>query len=557
MPYNNGNYPPSYVDPSGRHPAFNPHGSYQNQNHNQSQNQNQHQNQNQSNNSNHEFTRAISSSFSEGTTTKVKRSDSFQNNVFDTRDDLSIGAASDASWKHGLNQVASIEEDKFEARNGATTPVESICPNLSPGLRAPKHKRSPLPRKPVSARPLQKMSSFQEPFDMSSRSKDDLDLRLCETGSSSFLFGEDSSHAKRPRERRDDKPSNDRRNLSPPMNFHHLSMKEERDAPPPSKKNRCSSIAEERELYTTFSIDSMNSFGKEGNALPDFGEVSKKNNPKPVSKRQSFDERDGAERDLRSSMPSWDIAGQDSFGGGFSVSSNLSEGNADAVLGKSFSFSNDDEFSTANQSTTEIKGIPEELEKADPLANLNPSESIDLARDTGPHPSPRENFPPNSATWVTNASSRGGSFSMDSSSGPNQHFPPPPPPPPPNSRFGSMPPQYHDSRHPYHPPGPYGLPPRQTQPYLPSSFHPPPSGMAGPPMNRSAPPPVYMMSSASHAVGNGDGMGGMKRSISKLSNSGTFNWTKSDDTRLQDIMKKFKNPKDWEAIAAEFGAGRT
>jgi hypothetical protein len=57
--------------------------------------------------------------------------------------------------------------------------------------------------------------------------------------------------------------------------------------------------------------------------------------------------------------------------------------------------------------------------------------------------------------------------------------------------------------------------------------------------------------------GNADGIGGMKRSISTHSNTGTFNWTKNDDTRLQDIMKKFKNPKDWESIAKEFGAGRT
>jgi len=26
---------------------------------------------------------------------------------------------------------------------------------------------------------------------------------------------------------------------------------------------------------------------------------------------------------------------------------------------------------------------------------------------------------------------------------------------------------------------------------------------------------------------------------------GVYSWTKQDDSRLTDIMKKFKNPKDW------------
>jgi hypothetical protein len=526
MPYNNGNYPSSYGDANGRHSAFNSHGSYQNQ----------------SSNQNLDFSRAISSSFSEGTTVKIKPSDSFQSNLFDTRDDLSIGAESDASWKQGLNQVASIEEDKFEARNGATTPVERICPTLSSDMLSP---HQGLNRKKTSPRRSSR-SLLQEPLDMSNSGKDDLDLSLCATGSGSLLFGDESSAMKRPREGRDDKSRS--RNTTRSMNFHNLSMKEERDAPPPLKKNRCTSIAEGGELYSAFSIDSMNSFGREDTGLPDFGEVSTKANSKPATNRSPDCERDDCERDLPSSMPSWDITGQDSFGGGgFSVASNLTEGNADAVLGNSFSFSNDDDFPPPNR--TESKGNPEDLDKIDPIANLNPSESIDLSRD--PDLSRREPFPPNSETWVTNSSSQGGSFSMDSSSTPNQRFPPPP-----AGRFRSMPPPpYHDNRHPYPPPGPYGLPPRQPQSYLPSPFHPPPSGIAGPPMTRSAPQPVYMMSSA-HG-GNADGIGGMKRSISTHSNTGTFNWTKNDDTRLQDIMKKFKNPKDWESIAKEFGAGRT
>ncbi len=564
MAYGNGSYPPSYGhgDTSGRHSAFNSHGpppTYQGQN--QSSNQS---NQLSGSSHNMDFSRAISSSFSDGpgsgggaSSEKVKPLD-----MFDNRDDISIGAQSDSSWKHGLNQVASIEEDKFEARNGATTPVERICPQLSSDMSINAQgqggqKKSSI-SKPSPRRTLHNVGSFQEPLDLSGHGKDDLDLRMCNTGSSLFLADDSSSAMKRSREGRDDKSlGHSSRNPSPSMNFHNLSMKEERDAPPPTKRNRCESIAEEGQLYSTFSIDSMHSFGREG-TLPDFGEVNSnmhknKSTPsRPSSSRTPDGERDDCERDLPGSMPSWDITGQDSFGGGFSVSSNLTEGNADAVLGKSFSFSNDDEFPAPNSS--EAKGKGEDLDKIDPIASLNPSESIDLTRDSDP--SRREPYPPNSATWVTNSSSQGGSFSMDSSSGgSNQHFQPPPPHP--NSRYrqGPMPPPYHDGRHPYPPPGPYGLPPRH-QSYLPPQFHPPPSGMAGPPMTRTAPPPVYMMSS-SHG-GNSEGIGGMKRPVSsKHSSSGTFNWTKNDDTRLQEIMKKFKNPKDWEAISKEFGSGRT
>jgi hypothetical protein len=39
--------------------------------------------------------------------------------------------------------------------------------------------------------------------------------------------------------------------------------------------------------------------------------------------------------------------------------------------------------------------------------------------------------------------------------------------------------------------------------------------------------------------------------------NGVFSWTKEDDSRLSDIMKKYKNPRDWEPIAKEHGRGKT
>merc|ERR1712194_542792 len=38
---------------------------------------------------------------------------------------------------------------------------------------------------------------------------------------------------------------------------------------------------------------------------------------------------------------------------------------------------------------------------------------------------------------------------------------------------------------------------------------------------------------------------------------GVYSWTKEDDDRLTDIMKKQRNPKDWEPIAKEHGRGKS
>jgi Myb-like DNA-binding domain len=41
------------------------------------------------------------------------------------------------------------------------------------------------------------------------------------------------------------------------------------------------------------------------------------------------------------------------------------------------------------------------------------------------------------------------------------------------------------------------------------------------------------------------------------SKTGVFGWTKEEDMRLTDIMKKYKNPRDWEPIAKELDRNRT
>lgn len=50
---------------------------------------------------------------------------------------------------------------------------------------------------------------------------------------------------------------------------------------------------------------------------------------------------------------------------------------------------------------------------------------------------------------------------------------------------------------------------------------------------------------------NGPNTNGVKRG------TGVFSWTKDDDLRLAEVMKKYKNPRDWEPIAKEHNAGKT
>ena len=518
MQYNgNRNYSSSpYNEMNGRHPGYNDHGAY-----NQSQNPNSNQGM--------DFSRAVSSSFAENNKDQHIPPPSFDNDILDQRDDISIG--DDASWKNGLYQVASIEEDKFEARQGATTPVDRICPNLSSDIS-----NSTMDKKGTPTYPKKNvLTSIQEPLDMSNH-KDALgQLELCSTGSSELLFGRDLA-SKRERDSRQD--TSGPRNMSPPMNFNHLSMREQRDAPP-TKRSRTSSIGEDRELYTAFSMESMGSFGREGSKLPDFNNVSDKkrfhaSNSKHLLAKEEPVDHEVNDRGLTAGNLSWEIKGQDSFGEVFSVSSNLTENITEDVLGKSFSFGHDEDFPCQTQEQHDGNAVVD-LGRMDTV-----SENMELGRR--PEISQKGSFSPNA----------GRSFSMDST-GHHNHRGPRYPVHPASSRFGLPPPfPNHRNGHGYRHPGPYGMG-RPPPSYLPSSFLPPPQGMAGPPMTRTAPAPVYMMSSAHGRV---EGMNGMKGSA-ETGNGCSFNWSKSDDGRLQDLLKKHKNPKDWVAIAKDLGFGRT
>ena len=94
------------------------------------------------------------------------------------------------------------------------------------------------------------------------------------------------------------------------------------------------------------------------------------------------------------------------------------------------------------------------------------------------------------------------------------------------------------------PPGPPGMRGGQGR----AGFQPPPEFMAphNPHLTRRPQQTVYLMSSPP------GGHGGQSKTA-----GGSFSWSKEDDIRLTEIMKKYKNPRDWEPIAKEHGRGRT
>jgi len=161
-------------------------------------------------------------------------------------------------------------------------------------------------------------------------------------------------------------------------------------------------------------------------------------------------------------------------------------------------------------------------------------------------------FPPHAPSWGTAASDRSHPSAYQGGH----------PPGPYGSHYGSrMGGEYHQGgvmrnysqdsvQRASPPPGPPGSHPHMHHgPRPPAGFQPPPEFAAphNPHLNRRPPPAVYIMSSS---------QGGQHQQASKRG-TGVFSWTKDDDMRLTEIMKKYKNPRDWEPIAKEHGLGKT
>jgi len=119
------------------------------------------------------------------------------------------------------------------------------------------------------------------------------------------------------------------------------------------------------------------------------------------------------------------------------------------------------------------------------------------------------------------------------------------PPPPDRHHPGWGPPPDHRGREPHN---------------LPNAFQPPPPEFSnGPPhMTGKRPPPtVYIVSSQPGMRGVRGPHGGDPSLMSKNLGTGVYGWSKDDDAWLTEIMKKYKNPRDWEPIAKQHGRGKT
>jgi len=318
----------------------------------------------------------------------------------DPVDDSSI--ASDKSWRQ-LNQVASLEDDheKEKERQMNSNPQDKLIVNKSSissntsssrtnvmsnnmSCNTSKLKNEPTPSKLASLNDLSSVASIQEPIDTSNSKDDDSvknidfsgapDLLNCASSSGSLLFHhQDESLTKRPREGRGDTETVHRNEVdeeirgapsTSPPNVADLSMKE-KDKYRPNKKRRNSGDKEsgnssngyyDKSPSYTFSIESVPSFPKDENknsAFPTLpprpGSASSSSltaleplsHPEKANGGQSNRDRDGNDGHIPSSMPSWEITGQDSFGGALTIESAGSGGGGGGALLTSFSFNND------------------------------------------------------------------------------------------------------------------------------------------------------------------------------------------------------------------------
>jgi hypothetical protein len=198
---------------------------------------------------------------------------------------------------------------------------------------------------------------------------------------------------------------------------------------------------------------------------------------------------------------SWEIQPQDSFG------------NGQGGLMSSFSFTQ--EYPMMHEQALESRN--QSFDGYPPPHHFARSDS--MMSYEGPY-EPRQQyhgpFPPHAPSWGSSASYQ-------------QGYPPPyyPQPPLPMRNYSE------DSR--------ASPPPRlhRGPPFPPPEFRAPPSKLAGPQQQQQ-----HIMSQFNH-------------NNNSNKQAGTFGWGKEEDARLTDIMKKYKNPRDWNPIAKELACGRS
>ena len=249
-------------------------------------------------------------------------------------------------------------------------------------------------------------------------------------------------------------------------------------------------------------------------------------------------------------MPSWDLQPQDSFGA-------ASAGGPGGALMSSFSFSQD--YPMLAASTSIDHGHPpmddrRSMPEGPHGPGIHPSQALESRNQSfeGGHyhgsfsrsdsmmsyeghpsgmsyegrPSYQGPYPPHASSWGS-ASSYPQGHPGYGGHGQYQNYPPP-----------MMRNYSEDSAARTSPPhGPHGMRGMMHR----GGFQPPPEFRAPPSMvPKSGPQTQHIISSP---------YGGPK--------GGSYGWSKEEDMRLTEIMKKYKNPRDWDPIAKEHSCGRT
>jgi Myb-like DNA-binding domain len=287
----------------------------------------------------------------------------------------------------------------------------------------------------------------------------------------------------------------------------------------------------------TYAMDSMPSISRDGH----LSESQVSLPPRPGSSASStITPMNVEQQDIRqhpgvSQVPSWEIHAQDSFGAG-------STGQGTTLMG-SFSFQQDYPMLSASASgDLQAQAIHPSQPPLPQMSQNQPMESRNQSFDGGHY---HNNF--GRSDSMMSYESRQGAAPYDNRQGYQGQFPPHAPS---WGSAGSYQPGYGQHRvyppmmrnysedsgaRASPPPGPAGMR------MMPPNFPPPPEFRA--------PPSMVSKSVTQNTI--------MTSPYQPSPKVGPYGWSKDEDDRLTDIMKKFKNPRDWEPIAKEHGRGRT
>lgn len=232
-------------------------------------------------------------------------------------------------------------------------------------------------------------------------------------------------------------------------------------------------------------------------------------------------------------LPSWEIAPQDSFGG-------HSATNNGPPLMSSFSFSQD----------YPMLGTSASADQAHAPSHQHLLESRNQSFDG--------HYPGNFARSDSMMSYEGHPSSFGERTGYHGSFPPHAPSWGSTSSYPQGPPGYGQYSN-YPPPmmrnfsedsGARNTPPPNMR--MLHRFQPPPEFRAPPPMVKGVPPqPQHILSSPYNGSREGS------KASAGSGQGGSYGWSKEEDMRLTEVMKKYKNPRDWEPIAKEHNCNRT